>query len=346
MSGRRLALTIGFLGWTALAVLWGQHGLRSTAVAAPPQVPAAAPAATPPGDYSHRVVAYIYDTIPITREELGEYLITRLGADRLSNLVNKRIIECECKKLGIEVTAAEVEAGLEEDLKGLAVDRKRFVDEVLRHYKKTLYEWKEDVIKPRILMSRLCRDRVKVTDEDLKMAFEAYYGEKVKCKMILWPRDEKRVAEAAYGKLRESDEEFDRAARKQADPRLAAAGGEIPPIGHYTTGNEALEKAAFSLQPGELTAILETPGGYVVLRCVQRIPGDATKKMADVRAKLEAECYEKKLQIEIGKVFKEMSDRANAKLILKGETTEEELLRDVRQELSSTAKDATPPKGK
>jgi hypothetical protein len=42
-----------------------------------------------------------------------------------------------------------------------------------------------------------------------------------------------------------------------------------------------------------------------------------------------------------------MSDRANAKLILKEQTTEEELLRDVRRELSANAgKDATPPKGK
>ena len=44
-------------------------------------------------------------------------------------------------------------------------------------------------------------------------------------------------------------EEFDRAARSQASPTLAAAGGLIKPIGHNTCGNEELERAAFSLQP-------------------------------------------------------------------------------------------------
>ena len=70
-------------------------------------------------DYSSRVVAYVYDNTPITREELGEYLIARYGTERLDLLCNKKIIDNECRKAGIEVTAAEVENSLSEDLKGL-----------------------------------------------------------------------------------------------------------------------------------------------------------------------------------------------------------------------------------
>jgi hypothetical protein len=346
-SGRRLALMMALFGWTVLAVLWGQQGPRSAATAAPPQAPAAASSGTSSGDYAHQTVAYIYDTIPVTRQELGEYLIARMGADRLPNLVNKRVIEHECQKLGIEVTAAEVEAGLEEDLKGLSVNRKDFVEKVLKHYKKTLYEWKEDVIKPRLLMTRLCKDRVKVTEDDIKMAFDAYYGEKIDCRIILWPKsDGERVAMSAYAKVRESEEEFDRAARNQASAQLAAKGGRVTPIGHNTTGNEALEKAAFSLQPGELSQLLQTNEGFVVLKCDKRIPADATKKLADERARLEKECYDKKVQLEIPKIFKEMQDRANVKLILREQTNDEELLRDIRRELGPDAgKAATPPKG-
>src|SRR5262245_23828600 len=47
----------------------------------------------PGSDYSRRVVAYIFGNRPITREELGEYLIERVGAERLEFLVNRRIIE-------------------------------------------------------------------------------------------------------------------------------------------------------------------------------------------------------------------------------------------------------------
>src|SRR5689334_6421923 len=34
-------------------------------------------------DYKQRVVAYLYGNMALTREDLGEYLITRYGMDRL-----------------------------------------------------------------------------------------------------------------------------------------------------------------------------------------------------------------------------------------------------------------------
>jgi hypothetical protein len=310
-------------------------------------------AAAPPGNNpdstadSKRVVAYIFNTTAITREDLGEYLIARMGAERVTNLVNLRIIEHVCRQKGVDVTAAEIEAALEEDLKGLNVNRKEFVDRVLKHYKKTLYEWKHDVIRPRLLMTKMIRPTVTCTEDDLKMAFEAYYGEKVDCRLILWPESEQKTAFQAYEKIRGSDEEFDRAARQQSSPTLAASGGQITPIGRHTTGNPELEKAAYSLQPGELSQILRTPEGFVVLKCVKRIPANATIKLTDVRAKLEKEVIEKKIQVEIPKVFKDLHEQAQAKVFLKDYANHDELLRDVKQELKDLApgKAGAAPKG-
>jgi hypothetical protein len=185
MSRNRILLGLGLLGLAAVVVLWGRHGSLSEATANPPAPPRGAPKdphvletlSAPSSDYTHRVVAYIYDTIPVTREELGEYLIARMGKERLGNLVNKRIIEHVCQQKGIEVTSAEVEADLAETLKGLAVNRSDFVSKVLKPYNKSLYEWKEDVIKPRLLLTKLCRDRVQATEEDLRNAFASYHGE-------------------------------------------------------------------------------------------------------------------------------------------------------------------------
>src|SRR5438128_1544808 len=129
MSRNRLLLGVAFLGLAALAIFCGHQGSLSQATANPPApLPAAAKQDLPPAssDYSHRVVAYLYDTIPITREELGEYLIARMGKERLGTLVNKRIIEHVCKEKGIEVTSAEVEADLAETLKGFNVNRSEF----------------------------------------------------------------------------------------------------------------------------------------------------------------------------------------------------------------------------
>jgi hypothetical protein len=337
----KLALGATIAGLTVLAVGLNQRGV----LAQKPVSKTGEAAATAPSDYSRRPVAYIFNTIPITREELGEDLIARFGAERLPNLVNKRIIEHIGRQKGIEITAAEVEAALENDLKKMAVSRKEFVDQILRRRQKTLYEWKEDVIKPGLIMSRLCQDRVQVTEAEIKMGFEAYYGEKIECRMILWPKDELQIATRMYEQIRKSEEAFDKAAREQADQRLASAGGRVPPFGRHTTGNPDLERTAFGLQPGEMSEILGTPEGHVVLKCIKRLPPDTSKKLEDERAKIEKEVREKKIQLEIKNLFAEMREQAKPVQVLKEYTSGEELLRDVRQELQSGAKTATPPRG-
>ena len=73
------------------------------------------------------------------------------------------------------------------------------------------------------------------------------------------------------------------------------------------------------------------------MKCVKRIPPDKTKTMAEVRAKLEKEIIEKKILREIPIVFKELHDKANPKTFLKAYNSDEEMLRDIRNELGSIA---------
>src|SRR5262249_12019871 len=333
---RRLATGLGVLGLMAFAYGWGRYVASSRAEAAP-QVKAP-PAAGQPAvqdlsaDYARRWVAVIHGNVPITREDFGEYLIVR-QSDKLELFVNKRIIEHACRQRGIDVTDAEVEAALVEDLKGMNVSLKDFVDKVLKKYNKTLFEWREDVIRPRLAMTKLCHGRVQVTEDDYKKAFEAYYGEKIECRIILFPTGEEKHALQMYADIRKSDEDFDRIAKQQASPTLAATGGRITPIGRNTTGNDELEKEAFSLQPGEVSRLVGTPEGTVVLKCVRRIPADANKKLETEKPALEKEIRDKKMQLEIPKLFKELQDQAQAKLFIKKQLSQEDLERDVKREL-------------
>ena len=321
------------------ALLLGRASVLSHAAGSPPEPQSkasAAPAPTPPepsSDNAHRWVAVIYDNIPVTREELGEYLISRYS-DKLELLVNKKIIDHACKEKGIQVTAAEVDAALAEDLKGMnGISPEIFVNKVLKQYNKTLYEWKEDVLRPKIAMSKLCQGRIQISDKDFQDAFDAYYGEKVECRMILFPKGEEKHAMTLYADMRKSDEEFDRLARQQASPTLAASGGRIRPLTHHSTGNEELEKEAFSLQPGELSRLIGTPEGTLVLKCVRRIPPDNSKKLETERDNLRKEIMDKKVQAEIPKIFTQLRDQAKPKLFLKRSVTQEDLERDVKQEL-------------
>src|SRR5436190_293541 len=61
-------------------------------------------------DASRRVVAYIYGNVPVTREDLGEYLIARFGVERVDFLVNHKIVNMACQAKGIVITDGEVEA--------------------------------------------------------------------------------------------------------------------------------------------------------------------------------------------------------------------------------------------
>jgi hypothetical protein len=146
-----------------------------------------------------------------------------------------------------------------------------------------------------------------------------------------------------YPKLRDSEEEFDRASRQQANPKLAATAGKIAPFGRHTTGDEEMEKAAFGLKAGEISQVIETPQGLVVIKCLQHLPPDG-KKFEEVRDELTKDVINRKIsQQEIPKLFNELRAQARPTLFLKDGMTEEELLRDAQQELQTEASKAPTP---
>jgi len=175
----------------------------------------------------------------------------------------------------------------------------------------------EDVIRPRLIMEKMCRSRVAVTREDLAEAFDAKYGEKVDCKIIMWPKAEKKlVLDQVWPRIRNSEQEFDHFARLQASPSLAAVGGHIKPIGHHTTGEERLEKVVFSLRPGEVSEVLDHPEGLVVVKCLGHIDPDKSASFDQRRGELEKEVFDKKVAMEIGKMFQQLQAQAHPQNLL------------------------------
>ena len=233
-----------------------------------------------------QVLATIYGNVAITRQELGEFLITRYGGASLELLLNRKIIDKTCKEKGITVSDEEVASAYSTELKRINVDEKKFVDEFLLPNGKTLYEWKEDVLRPKLMMMKLTRQQTKVTEEDLHMAFDALYGEKIEGRLILWKADEQKFALSQYSELRDSDAAFVDAAKRQFNPSLAAKWGAVPAFARNTTGIPRLEEEAFKLQPGEVTALIELPEGFAIFKCDKRIPPQVAAKLDDKRQEL------------------------------------------------------------
>jgi hypothetical protein len=154
--------------------------------------------------------------------------------------------------------------------------------------------------------------------------------------MILFPADQERFAMASYARIRDSEEEFDRMARQQASPTLAPKGGTLPAFGRHTLGDENLEREAFRLQPGEVSTLVGTPQGTVVLKCDNRIPPDTSKKLEDVREQLMQEVLAKKTQYEMQVVVKELRDKARPRSMLKDPSKAEDLTAEVAREMADS----------
>jgi PPIC-type PPIASE domain len=325
IRSRRWKTSLALAGMGSVGFALGVWQAHPAAVFAepPPVVPAAA---TGQGsEYSQRVVAYIHGNIPITREDLGEHLIARHGTAKLENLVNRKIIEHACKQKNISVSDAEVDAALNADLKQFNVDGPTFVKQFLKQYNKTLYEWKEDVIRPRLMLTRLSGLDIKVEEAEMRRAFDAMYGEKVQCRIIIWPSNlglnPFHEAQRYWDEIRKSEASFDSKARSQAIPGLASVAGKIAPIGHGASEDkkDQVETIAFKLQKDEVSEIFEIPGqGYAVMKCDGRIPADTKRSFDSKEAKefFHKQVYEEKLTKAIPQVFAKLKEQAKPLMLL------------------------------
>ena len=335
----RLARGLAFAGVAAAGYAFGVSSDRATAQPAPlPGTPTLQPTkagaqAAPLSEPDRRITAYIYGNVPVTREELGEFLIARGGHEKLELLVNKRIIEIEAQRRGVSVTALEVQAGLEEDLRGLGINRKDFEKHVLPRYNKSMFEWVEDVVKPRLLLTKMCKDRVKITDEDLAKAFENRYGERRQAKVICWNKEDLRAAQKQWDEARKGDAEFDAVARTQADPTLAGACGLVKPVDRHSGAADAtVEKVLFTLKVGEISQLFDTPSGIMCVKLVAVLPAETTVQFDDkLKGALTRELAETRLGQEIPKCFQELKALAKPQLYLKGPPTAAEFREGVEQ---------------
>lgn len=278
------------------------------------------------------VLALIYGNIPVTRDDLGEFLIARGGYEKLDILVNKTIIDREVAKRGITVTPEEIEAAKKDYVAQLGVAMPDFIKTILPQRGMSEQMWTEDIIKAELIMRKMCGDRVKMTPEDLQKAFEHEFGEKRQAKIILWGKDEFRLAQKQWDDARKSDAEFDRVARGQRDPNLASVAGAIAPIGrHVDAENPVIEQTVFSLQVGEVSQLIGTPAGILCVKCTGIIPPNKSVSPDQVRPRLEKEVFERKLAKEIPKFFAELKEKANANVLLKGPPTPQETEEGVRE---------------
>ncbi|MFO0813548.1 MAG: hypothetical protein U0796_10030 [Gemmatales bacterium] len=258
------------------------------------------------------VVAHV-NGVPITRQQLADELIARKGRAQLEALVHRTLIEQTCKSKGITLTDKEVNDELIAEMKASAsANLLDFEKSMLSPRKSNLLEYREDVIKPRLLIQKLASAQLTVNEDDLRREFASKYGEKVAIRMIQCK--DSQMAKKIWGEIGGRPQMFIHFAKLNENPDLAASAGMLTPFGRHTT-HDLIEKRAFDLKEGEISEVLQMAEKvYVIIMKEHDLPAKSGVSFESCREELKASALEKKRQVEVPKIVKQIKDQASTQI--------------------------------
>ena len=143
-----------------------------------------------------------------------------------------------------------------------------------------------------------------LTDERLKAYYnenlEEYRDIQVKASHILVEKEEE--AKELLAKIKAGADFAELATEHSKDPGSAAQGGDL---GYFPKGMMVpeFEKAAFSLEPGQVSDIVPTTYGFHIIKVVDRI--DEMKKFEDVKEEIRSKLTEEGITNKLEAVKKE-----------------------------------------
>ncbi|MFZ4469615.1 MAG: peptidylprolyl isomerase [Pirellula sp.] len=267
-------------------------------------------------------IAAVINGQSVTMEILEKECVKRFGNKILEGEINRKLVEDALTKSGQGVTQAEVD----QEIRNTALfygyinadgtpDVQRWVADVLSDKGKTIEMYVRDAVWPTVALKKLCADQVQITEEDVRMAFEANFGQRAEILAIVMSnqRTAQEVWEMARG--RNTEQFFGELANQYSvEPSSRANFGKVPPLRKHG-GQASLEKAAFGLKPGEMSGIIEVGGQYVILRS-QGFTDPVVQDINAVKEDLVKEIRERKLAKQMDTMMAKLSADAQITNIL------------------------------
>jgi parvulin-like peptidyl-prolyl isomerase len=229
-------------------------------------------------------------------QQINPAVLPWLQAQALDELIDRRLALAYAGRTECGASQAEVDAAVAALRSRLAAQGES-LEAYLKEKSLTEADLRRQIVWDLTWPKLVARD---ATDQRLRSYFDANRREldgtelAVSQVLLRWPEGGgsaavKRLTERAAairqeivgGKL-----PFAEAARKHSEAPSAAEGGRLGFIARHGTMPEAFAKAAFALEPGEISPPVVTPFGVHLIRCDEVRPG--TKQWTDVRPELEA----------------------------------------------------------
>ena len=215
----------------------------------------------------------------------------------LTELVDEKLIESEATTLGLSITEEELQRALDQLARQQGMELADFRQAL--EQQGVPWEAARDAVRRQTMMAEVLRFKVKprkVTDEEVQAAWatEAHNAQyEVRARHIFVPVPQNATpaqqaaalakAEQALRRVK-AGETFALVAREMSEGPTAKQGGDL---GYFRHGLmlPAIEQAAFSLNPGEVSQVIRTNSGYHIVLVEDRrvIP---PKPLAEIKEEI------------------------------------------------------------
>lgn len=246
-------------------------------------------------DSSDKDVVAIVNGLKIMKQDLYSLLVTTYGDEALDVLVRRTLIYQAAQKEGVSVSKSEVDEKLKSLVNGevdalmqaYRINDRADLEKELIKIDSSLAQFEEKLNKRmrkqaevEALAEKVMLKKIIVTDEDLQMAYEREYGEKIEASQIVFRS--RREAEDTLKKLKSGADFATIAKNESIDRASAARGGKMQPF----SPNDGLGKEVANLKAGELSDIIKTDYGYHIIKINDRKTA-GKKSLKSVKDELE-----------------------------------------------------------
>ena len=246
----------------------------------------------------------------VNRDRLADLLIDMYGNEGLGMLIRRTLVKQESIKRNVTVTEEEIAERIEalvggqikQQMKKGGLKDEDALKRELEKAKLTLDQYKKNIqkrfklsngqVEAELLAEKIIKQTIKITDEELREAYEEQLGEKILARQIVLRTS--RDAERNLERIK-TGADFEALARKESvDRNSASRGGKMRPFGPKGT----IGKEVANLKNGEVSKIIKTDSGYHIIKIEKRIPR-SMKKFSEVKEDLAKLVTAQKVQTRI-----------------------------------------------
>ncbi len=269
-------------------------------------------------------VAAVVNGVKILKNQVGEECIVRFGSMVLETLVNNQLLNQSLTQAGLEVSPEDINGEIQraaESLGHLNPDGTVNIDEwlsfVTANDPTKIDFYIEDEVWPTVALQKLVEDRVNVTQEDMQKGFQANYGPRVEALVIVSTDNRQALKVWNMASANPSKEYFGQLANQYSvEPASKSNFGQVPPIAKFG-GRPELEAEAFSLEPGDISKVVQVGEYWVIMYCLGRTSPTVTE-IETVKEELYQNILHKKMQLEMDEFFQRLREDSQIDNFLTG----------------------------